>query len=140
MPSITCKRRYPRISFVSSRQIVHLDDAQIVHKNLVVTQNLSPVGICLSAQDNIKPGAYFLVYLNNVEIQEALPTKKNLIKAGDYFLAQAIWSRPVDGGLNDIGATFFEREDSTLREVEIFTELVNANAMEGLAGVGGQVR
>lgn len=132
MSNDSCKRRYPRIPFVSSRQIVHLDDAQTVHKNLVVTQNLSPVGICLRTQDSIKSGAYFLVYLNNVEIKEALPTKKNLIKAGDYFLAQAVWSRPAERGLNDIGATFFEREDSSLREVEIFTELVNANAMDGL--------
>lgn len=132
MPSDSCKRRYPRISFVSSRQIVHLDDAQTVHKNLVVTQNLSPVGICLNARDHIKVGAFFLVYLNNVEIQEALPSKKNLIKAGDYFLAQAVWSRPLGGDLCEIGATFFEREDSTLREVEIFTELVNANTLDGL--------
>lgn len=124
------ERRFPRIAHVSSRQIIRLDDAQITQQNLVMTKNLSPVGVCFATSTELTPGSTFLIYLNNVEVEHVCSDTSRLIKAGDHYLARVVWAKPVENNCFEIGASFFEREKSSLQEVELLTELVNASALE----------
>src|SRR3989338_3368681 len=92
-------RRFPRIPHVSSRQIVHIDDAQNPHKNLILTENLSASGIKFTTNSRLELGQFFLIYLNDLlmrDINSLYGHKKSWLKAGDYYLTKVVWAKEVD--------------------------------------------
>lgn len=130
-------RRFPRIPHVSSRQIVHVDDAQNPHKNLILTENLSASGVKFTTNSRLCLGQFFLIYLNDQlmrEIDSLYGHKKSWLKAGDYYLTKVVWVRELDptNSVYEIGAAFIEKDDCREAELATFTELMNVKTLQEL--------
>lgn len=125
-------RRFPRIPHVTSRQIVRLDSSQNPQRNIIFTKNLSACGIKFSTNENLNTASYFLIYLNDIVLKELHQNGENLLKSGNFFLAQVVWSRQVEKFHYEIGASFLEKQTCQSQEFETFTELVNVSMLDSL--------
>jgi hypothetical protein len=130
-------RRFPRIPHVSSRQIVHVDDAQNPHKNLILTENLSASGVKFTTNSKLALAQFFLIYLNDQlmrEIDSLYSHKKSWLKAGDYYLTKVVWVKEIDpaASIYEIGAAFIEKDECREEELATFTELMNVRTLQDL--------
>ncbi|MBF0107465.1 MAG: hypothetical protein HQM16_19325 [Deltaproteobacteria bacterium] len=127
---MTENRRYPRISHVTSRQIVRLDGSQTPQKNIILTQNLSACGIKFTTNEFITPASHFLIYLNNVVVNDVIKDTRTFLKSGDYFLAKVAWCKELKRDYYEIGASFLEKNSCKARDIDTFTELVNISMLD----------
>lgn len=132
-------RRYPRISHVTSRQIVRLDNSQTPQKNIILTQDLSACGIKFTTNEKLAPASYFLIYLNNLVLNEINKNHQSFLKSGDYFLAKVVWSKLLEDQSYEIGAAFLEKNSCKAREIDTFTELVNISMLDLLPEMPAQI-
>lgn len=124
------KRRFPRIAHVASSQIVRLDAFQNPVTNLVLTKNLSPCGIRFTTYQKIASPCTFLLYLNDILIKDLNQNSQGLLKSGDHFLCQVIWSKRLSETSYEVGATFLEKKKCSAAQIETFTELVNISMLD----------
>lgn len=128
-------RKFPRISHVESRQIIRLDDSQTPKKNLILTENLSASGMKFSTNQHLENGTLFLIYLNDILIDDMAINKNNLLKSGDYYLCQVVRCKALPQNCYEIGAAFFDRQSARSSDMETFTELVNISMLESLPSI-----
>ncbi|OVE81842.1 hypothetical protein BVY03_02570 [bacterium K02(2017)] len=128
-------RRFPRLDHVSSRQIIRLDQTQTPHRNIVLTQNLSACGIRFTTHDNLEKNTYFLIYLNEQNLESIHNSNQNFLRSGDYLLAKVVWNKTNPDKTFKIGAAFLEKEKAKSNEIETFTELVNISMLDLLPDI-----
>ncbi len=124
------KRRFPRIHHVSSRELIHIDDAQTPEKHVVLTENLSACGIKFTTNAPLVMDAAFLIYLNDVLVADMDMNAKNLLKSGDYYLARVVWAKQMQNDFTEIGAAFLEKKNCASEDIDTFTELVNVSMLD----------
>lgn len=126
------KRKFPRIDHVTSRQIIRLDDGQNPQKNIILTENVSGCGLKFTTNEELKPGSLFLIYLNDLLLQDIDKNKNEMIRSGDYYLCQVVWRNSIKSNFYEVGSCFFEKELALSKEMDTFTELVNISMLDSL--------
>lgn len=125
------KRDFPRIDEVSSRQIILLNATQTPQKSFVLTANLSGSGIQFTTNSPLTEGHLFLIYLNDVLINDLKINRVNLVRSGDHYLCRVVWNQKQDNK-TQVGACFLERKLCNSDELETFVELVNLSTLDSL--------
>lgn len=127
------KRRFPRIDYVASEQIIRISSDQTPRQNVILTQNVSASGIKFTTAEEFLPNSDFLLYLNPQLIPELGHDATQWVRAGDHYLARVVWVKRIDGkSLYEVGATFADKSTCRADAIQKLTELLNVSMLQRL--------
>ncbi|MCP5464086.1 MAG: hypothetical protein H7A33_03580 [Deltaproteobacteria bacterium] len=117
---------------MSSKQVIRLDDREIPHNNLVLTENYSARGVKFTTNAELKSGSFFMIYLNDQIFREAKDLRKSLLRSGDHYLSRVVWTQKIKNDFYQVGAEFLEKKDCSANTLHVFTELMNVAILQNL--------
>ena len=125
----TDNRKYPRIPQFFSKSILHLDESQVAKENVILIENISANGIKFTSNQNLPNHQIFLLSLDEqveAELQKLYPDHA-WVSSGENILAKIVWTDEIqkDQGVYSYGATFVDKKDCHIEDLETFTHLVN---------------
>lgn len=131
------KRRFARSAVVAQQHLLFFNPERKIHRDVVVSKNISASGTCFRSLTPIEIGTYVLVYLDENTLDDLRINRARVLKTGNYFMGRVIWNRPSltpDDPFYEVGFAFLERAEGDPDSVELFTRLINHFTADQIAG------
>ncbi|MBI2340734.1 MAG: PilZ domain-containing protein [Deltaproteobacteria bacterium] len=122
------KRRFARTPVAAQQHLLFFNPQKKIHKDIVVSKNLSAGGACFRSATPIEAGTYALAYLDENALDDLKTNRGNILKTGNYFMGRIVWNRPSEKGddpFYEVGFAFLGRNEGDLDSMDLFTHLIN---------------
>jgi len=124
------KRRHPRFPIMTTEQIIRLTENQTPRKNIIVTENISTSGMKFTINNPLKTTSYFLVNLNDINLDKTEHNKDIWLNSGGFYLTKVMWANSLKDDFYQVGARFLEKKKCNSTDLDYFTELVNIKMLD----------
>ncbi len=92
-------RQFARIPVHTQQKLLCLSEKRSFEKNIVISKNISAAGFCFRSSRPFENGKVVFAYFADVDgsiVEDLKFNKARVMKAGNYFMARVVWSRPAN--------------------------------------------
>lgn len=131
-------RQFARIPVHVQQKLLCLSEKSNFEKNIVISKNISATGFCFRSSCPFENGKVVFAYFADVDesvVEDLKFNKARVMKAGNYFMARVVWSRPAEGNTDpffEVGCAFIKMAEGNTDSVSLFTRFVNHFTVDAL--------
>lgn len=134
------KRKFPRVDLSQNQRFIHFSPNNQFLKAEAVSKNVSATGFCSQSDQPYSENDIILVYLDDECIEDLRLNRAHVIKSGNYLMAKVIWCEPSKS--NDeirktfmLGCSFLTLDEGSSTNIDLFTRLINCDALDSMTMV-----